>query len=234
MTNAMKIIEMLRIIDNRAKFMGIKLTMMKNLLEKYKDNKELLKEVLKLTEGTRLHELILEAYPPLEELEKELREEEYKIKIASEEGGGEVEGEKEKREFCAFDGPVSLIAYTKEYLRKYYLGNNVTRIFYDIGKDYAIKLGINNYEDMINFMKEEFGETSIEKSEPLTIIVRNNKECKNCRASEPVCYLTAGFIAGCLENMVDRKYIVDVVEKKCQAVGDPYCLFITRKSIRLD
>jgi predicted hydrocarbon binding protein len=227
----MKIIEMLRIIDNRAKFMGIKLTMMKNLLEKYKDNKELLKEVLKLTEGTRLHELILEAYPPLGELKKEIKEKEYNVKITSEE---EIEEEEEKREFCVFEGPVSLIAYVKEYLRKYYLGNNITRIFYDIGKDYAIRLGINNYEDMIEFMKEEFGETDIEKSEPLTIIVKNNKECKNCKASEPVCYLTAGFIAGCLENMADRKYIVDVVEKKCRAVGDPYCLFIARKSIKLD
>lgn len=156
MTNAMKIIEMLRIIDNRAKFMGIKLTMMKNLLEKYKDNKELLKEVLKLTEGTRLHELILEAYPPLEELKKEIREEEHKIKITSESGG------EEKKEFCTFEGPVSLIAYIKEYLRKYYLGNNVKRIFYDIGKDYAIKLGINTYDDMITFMKKDFGEVVIE------------------------------------------------------------------------
>ncbi|AAB98862.1 TPA: DUF2507 domain-containing protein [Methanocaldococcus jannaschii] len=228
MTNAMKIIEMLRIIDNRAKFMGIKLTMMKNLLEKYKDNKELLKEVLKLTEGTRLHELILEAYPPLEELKKEIREEEHKIKITSESGG------EEKKEFCTFEGPVSLIAYIKEYLRKYYLGNNVKRIFYDIGKDYAIKLGINTYDDMITFMKKDFGEVVIEKSEPLTVVVKDNKECKNCKASEPICYLTAGFIAGCLENMTNKTYIVEVTEEKCQAVGDPYCTFVAKKSIRLD
>lgn len=224
----MKIIEMLRIIDNRAKFMGIKLTMMKNLLEKYKDNKELLKEVLKLTEGTRLHELILEAYPPLEELKKEIREEEHKIKITSESGG------EEKKEFCTFEGPVSLIAYIKEYLRKYYLGNNVKRIFYDIGKDYAIKLGINTYDDMITFMKKDFGEVVIEKSEPLTVVVKDNKECKNCKASEPICYLTAGFIAGCLENMTNKTYIVEVTEEKCQAVGDPYCTFVAKKSIRLD
>ena len=228
MTNAMKIIEMLRIIDNRAKFMGIKLTMMKNLLEKYKDDKELLKEVLKLTEGTRLHELILEAYPPLEELKKEIKEE-YSIKMPSESGGGE-----EKKEFCIFEGPVSLIAYIKEYLRKYYLGNNIKRIFYDIGKDYAIRLGINTYDDMINFMKRDFGEVTIEKSEPLTVIVKDNKECKNCKASEPICYLTAGFIAGCLENMANRAYIVEVTEEKCQAIGDPYCTFIAKKSIRLD
>lgn len=218
----MKIIEMLRIIDNRAKFMGIKLTMMKNLLEKYKDNKELLKEVLKLTEGTRLHELILEAYPPLEELKKEIREEEHKIKITSESGG------EEKKEFCTFEGPVSLIAYIKEYLRKYYLGNNVKRIFYDIGKDYAIKLGINTYDDMITFMKKDFGEVVIEKSEPLTVVVKDNKECKNCKASEPICYLTAGFIAGCLENMTNKTYIVEVTEEKCQAVGDPYCTFVAK------
>jgi len=231
MTNAMKIIEMLRIIDNRAKFMGIKLNMMKNLLEKYKDNKELLKEVLKLTEGTRLHELILEAYPPLEELKREMNKEEYKIKITL---NISKSNEKEKKEFCTFEGFVSLIAYIKEYLRKYYLGNTVKRIFYDIGKDYAIKLGINTYEDMIEFMKEELGETIIDKSEPLTVIVKDNKECKNCKASEPICYLTAGFIAGCLENMANRKYIVEVTEEKCQAVGDPYCLFTTKKSIRLE
>ena len=225
----MKIIEMLRIIDNRAKFMGIKLTMMKNLLEKYKDNKELLKEVLKLTEGTRLHELILEAYPPLEELKKEIMEEEYDIKITSESGEG-----KEKKEFCTFEGPVSLITYIKEYLRKYYLGNNVKRIFYDVGKDYAIRLGINTYDDMIEFMKKDFGDVIIEKSEPLTIVVKDNKECKNCKASEPICYLTAGFIAGCLENMANKAYIVEVTEERCQAVGDPYCVFIAKKSIRLD
>ncbi|XRO77587.1 V4R domain-containing protein [Methanocaldococcus sp. 10A] len=230
MTNAIKIIEMLRIIDNRAKFMGIKLNMMKNLLEKYKDNKELLKEVLKLTEGTRLHELILEAYPPLEELKKELKEE-YQINLTT---GEELESKEDVHEFCVFEGNVSIIAYIREYLRRFYFGSNVKRIFYDIGKDYAIRLGIDNYKDMIEFMNEEFGEVHIEESEPLTIIVKDNKDCKNCRASEPVCYLTAGFIAGCLENMADRKYIVDVVEKKCQAVGDPYCLFIASKSIRLD
>ncbi|XRO75651.1 V4R domain-containing protein [Methanocaldococcus sp. 28A] len=229
MTTAIEIIEMLRIIDNRAKFVGIKLTMMKNLLVKYKDNKELLKEVLKLTEGTRLHELILEAYPPLEELKKELKKE-SQITIAPEE---DVENKEDIHEFCVFEGNVSIIAYIREYLRKFYFGSNVKRIFYDIGKDYAIRLGINNYKDMIEFMNEEFGETSIEKSEPLIVIIKNNKECKNCRASEPVCYLTAGFIAGCLENMANKKYIVDVVEKKCQAVGDPYCLFILKKLIRL-
>lgn len=74
----------------------------------------------------------------------------------------------------------------------------------------------------------------IEKSEPLTVVVKDNKECKNCKASEPICYLTAGFIAGCLENMTNKTYIVEVTEEKCQAVGDPYCTFVAKKSIRLD
>lgn len=113
------------------------------------------------------------------------------------------------------------------------MGNNIKKVFYDIGKDYALKLGLNTYDDMINFMSKEFGETIVEKSEPLVVIVKNNKESINCSASEPICYLTAGFIAGCLENITERRYIVDVVEKKCQAVGDPYCLFIAEKSIRL-
>ncbi|CAB3287692.1 V4R domain-containing protein [Methanocaldococcus lauensis] len=226
-TSAMKIIEMLKIIDNRAKFMGIKLNMMKNLLEKYKDNKELLKEVLKITKGTRLHELILEAYPPLETLEKEIEEEDMTITLE------ESEEEKKAEEFCSFDGYVSIIAYVREYMRKYYFGYNVKKIFYEIGKDYAIKMGINNYDTMINFMNDEFGETHIETSEPLTFIVKNNKEAINCRASEPVCYITAGFIAGCLENITEKKYMIEVTEKKCLAKGDPYCQFIVKKSIRI-
>lgn len=229
MANAMKVIEMLRIIDNRAKFMGIKLTMMKNLLEKYKDNKDLLKEVLKLTEGTRLHDLILEAYPPLEELKREIKEEELEVKKEHEIYTNNLP----KKDFCIFEGRVSLIAYIKEYLRKYYLGNNVKKIFYEIGKDYAIRLGINSYEEMIKFMNGDFGEVSIEHCEPLTIIVKNNKECRNCKASEPICYLTAGFIAGCLENMVNKMYLVEVTEEKCQAIGDPFCVFIAKKSIKL-
>ncbi|WP_456372253.1 V4R domain-containing protein [Methanocaldococcus sp.] len=225
MTSAIKIIEMLKVIDNRAKFIGIKLNMMKNLLEKYKDDKELLKEVLKLTEGTRLHELILEAYPPLEKLKEELKKEEI-IPIV------DIE-EKKPEEFCHFDGHISIIAYIREYMKKYYFGSTVKKIFYEIGKDYAIKMGIDNYDKMINIMKEEFGETYIEKSEPITFIVKNSKEAMNCRALEPVCYLTAGFIAGCLENITEKKYIIEVIEKKCMALGDPYCQFIVKRYIKL-
>ncbi|ENN96325.1 hypothetical protein J422_03159 [Methanocaldococcus villosus KIN24-T80] len=227
MANATAIVEMLRIIDNRAKFMGIKLTMIKNLLEKYKDNKELLKEVLKETEGTKLHDLILEACPYLRDLDKEIKAEEARIKISAEE-------EKPlKLEDYGFVGKVSLLAYIREYMRKYYLRANTKKVFYQIGKDYAILLNINNYDEMKKFIDTEFGEMEIEKPEPLTIIVRDNKECKNCTSPEPVCYVTAGFIAGCLENIVNRKYIVDVVEKKCLAVGDPYCLFVANRTVIL-
>ncbi|WP_423793425.1 V4R domain-containing protein [Methanocaldococcus indicus] len=227
MVTPIKLIEMLKIIDNRAKFMGIKLTMMKNLLEKYKDDKELLKEVLKLTEGTRLHDLILEAYPPLEELEKELKEEEFKSSIIV----SKTEPiSKEKKEQFYFTGAPPLVVYIKDYLRKFYFGSNIKKIFYDLGKNYALFLNLKNYDEMKEFMKKEFGEVTIEMSEPLMITVKNNKEALNYRSNEPVCYITAGFLAGCLENIADRKYIVEVVEEKCISVGDPYCVFIVKKT----
>ncbi len=228
MVSAMKLIEMLKIIDNRAKYMGIKLTMIKNLLEKYKDNKELLKEVLKLTEGTKLHELILEAYPPLEELKKELMEETYKMQIqstTSPHAPTQIE-----EQIYGFVGTPTLIGFIKEYLRKYYFGSQLKKIFYDLGKHYANAVNIRNYDELKNFMEKEFGPTTIEMSEPLVITVKNNKEALNYKSPEPVCYITSGFLAGCLENIANKKFIIEVDESKCIAKGDPYCVFIVKKS----
>jgi len=223
----MQIVNMLRTIDNRAKFTGIKLTMMKNLLEKYKNDRELLREVLKLTRGTRLHELILEAYPTLADLDKEmgvgpLIEEKSLIAEMIEEEGA-----------IKFNGRIALITYVKEYLRRYYFGENYKKICYNIGKNYAHIINIKTYDEMVEFMKDDFGKILLEESDPTKIVIKDNKECKNCEHFEPICHITAGFIAGCLENIRDRKYIIDVEEEQCQAMGSPCCIFIVKKSIKI-
>jgi predicted hydrocarbon binding protein len=216
----MQIVNMLRTIDRRAKFRGIKLVMIRNLLEKYKNDKALLKGVLRLTRGTKLHDLIIEARPELEELEEET-------------DTNPLMGIIENENAVQFEGKMPLICYMKEYLKKHYFGENYNKIYYDIGKNHAHIINIRTYDEMVEFMKNDFGEILLEKSDPTKIVVKDNKECRNCKFNEPVCHITAGFIAGCLENIWDRKYIIDIVEEQCQAMGFPYCVFIIKKSIKI-
>jgi predicted hydrocarbon binding protein len=229
MTTANEIVEMLKNIDSKAKFTGIKLTMIKNLLEKYRNNRELLEDVLRLTRGTHLHDLILEAYPQLQSLEKELELEYSPYESA---GIGEtledMVKENENGNTTAEDLPP--IAFIKDYLKRYYFEDNIGKIFYNLGKEYAFKLRINDYDKMKKFIKENFGEeVIIEDANPLTIIVKNSKECWGVKSSSPACHLIAGFIAGCLENISDKRFVVDVVEEECRAMGDPYCVFVVAK-----
>ncbi|WP_048203434.1 V4R domain-containing protein [Methanocaldococcus infernus] len=227
MATPMKIIESLKVIDSRAKFMGIKLTMIRNLLEKYRDDKDLLKEVLKALRGSHLYDLVLEACPYLKDLENEILEEELTGHIES-----KIKKE-EPVEGCILEGEVPIFVYMKEYLRKYYFKDNTPKIFYDIGKDYALFLEVKTFEEMENKIKKYFGNMRVESSEPLIIVIENNKECENCKATEPICYFTSGFIAGCLESIADKLYIVNVEEIKCKAKGDEYCSFKAKRVARL-
>jgi predicted hydrocarbon binding protein len=43
------------------------------------------------------------------------------------------------------------------------------------------------------------------------------------KANKPVCYITAGIIAGLFSAVLDKK--VSVKERKCKAVGDNFCEF---------
>ena len=223
MATANEIVEMLRNIDSKAKFTGIKLTMIKNLLEKYRNDRELLIDVLKLTRGTHLHDLILEAYPQLEALKRELEayedmETEETFEIFSKESEEEIVGE------------IPPLAFIKDYLKRYYFEDNISKIFYNIGKEYAFKLKIDDYDKMKDFIKNNLGDdVTIEESNPLTVIIKNSKECMGVRSSSPACHFTAGFIAGCLENISDKRFVVDVTEEECKAMGDPYCVFVVTK-----
>ena len=226
MATANEIIEMLRNIDSKAKFTGIKLTMVKNLLEKYRNDRELLIEVLRLTKGTHLHDLILEAYPQLESLKRELELEAYDEDVETEETY-EIVGREGEEDIVEEIPP---LAFIKDYLKRYYFEDNVGKIFYNMGKEYAFKLRIDDYDKMTDFIKKNLGDdVTIEETNPLTIIIKNSKECVGVRSSNPACHFTAGFIAGCLENISDKRFVVDVIEEECKAMGDPYCVFIVGK-----
>ena len=225
MVTANEIVEMLINIDSKAKFMGIKFTMIKNLLEKYRNDRELLIDVLRLTRGTHLHDLILEAYPQLESLKKELELEEYEA-MEPEETFEIISGESELESV----EEIPPLAFIKDYLKRYYFEDNISKIFYNMGKEYAFKLRIDDYDKMTNFIKKNLGDdVTIEESNPLTVIIKNSKECVGVRSSSPACHFTAGFIAGCLENISDKRFVVDVIEEECKAMGDPYCVFVVTK-----
>jgi DNA-directed RNA polymerase subunit I len=65
-----KIIEDLKIINDKAKYMGIKIIMVRHLIEPHINNKKLLYKVLESTKDTEIHNLILTACPKLEEIFK--------------------------------------------------------------------------------------------------------------------------------------------------------------------
>ena len=225
MTTANEIVEMLRNIDSKAKFTGIKLTMIKNLLERYRSNRELLMDVLKMTKGTHLHDLILEAYPQLEALKRELELDEFD-EMKTEETF-EIIGRESDEETVEEIPPLTFI---KDYLKRYYFEDNISKIFYNMGKEYAFKLGIDDYDKMMDFIKKNLGDdVTIEESNPLTVIIKNSKECVGVRSSSPACHFTSGFIAGCLENISDKRFVVDVIEEECKAMGDPYRVFVVTK-----
>ncbi|WP_456471840.1 V4R domain-containing protein [Methanocaldococcus sp.] len=227
MNTATRVIRMLEIIDNKAKFIGIKLSMIRNLLERYKDNEELLKEILKQTEGKKIHDLILEACPELKELEEKIKLEELE-KLESEHGEVETKVEEEIR------SRTSILAYFKDYLKNIYFGNNAKNIYYEIGKSYALKYNIKSIEELKEVLEEEFGECIIEEeNNNYKVIIKDCREAKNYMSSEPVCHIASGVIAGSLENINDKKFIIDVTEDKCIAKGDDYCLFTAKKSRKL-
>ncbi len=63
-----KIIEDLKIINSKAKFVGIKILMIRHIIESHINNKRLIYKILESTKNTELYELILTACPKLEKI----------------------------------------------------------------------------------------------------------------------------------------------------------------------
>ncbi len=59
----------------------------------------------------------------------------------------------------------------------------------------------------------------------LMISVTGNQETKYKKTDKPVCYLSAGLLAGIASEITGRD--IHVKEIRCQARGDPECLFVS-------
>ena len=54
---------------------------------------------------------------------------------------------------------------------------------------------------------------------------KGNQEVKYKRTDKPVCYLSAGLLAGIVSEITGRE--IHIKEIRCQARGDPECLFVS-------
>ena len=70
MKNDDKILEDLKIINSKAKFIGIKILMIRHIIEPLIDDRNLIYKILESTKNTELYGLILTACPKLEEIIK--------------------------------------------------------------------------------------------------------------------------------------------------------------------
>ena len=59
----------------------------------------------------------------------------------------------------------------------------------------------------------------------IVLAVKNSVEAYGRRTGKPVCYLLSGLFSGYASRALGRN--VRMVEIRCQAAGDPYCLFTT-------
>lgn len=71
MENDEKIIEDLKIINSKAKFVGIKILMIRHIIESHMKDKKSIYKILESTKNTELYKLILIACPKLEEINEE-------------------------------------------------------------------------------------------------------------------------------------------------------------------
>ncbi|AIJ06073.1 hypothetical protein JH146_1231 [Methanocaldococcus bathoardescens] len=68
MKNDEKILEDLKIINSKAKFIGIKILMIRHIIESHIDDRKLIYKILESTKNTELYGLILTACPKLEKI----------------------------------------------------------------------------------------------------------------------------------------------------------------------
>ncbi len=63
------------------------------------------------------------------------------------------------------------------------------------------------------------------KSGNMMVMLKGNQEARHKKAKKPVCYLSAGLLAGIATEIMGRK--INVREIRCQARGDAECIFVT-------
>ncbi|MEO2117771.1 MAG: V4R domain-containing protein [Methanocaldococcus sp.] len=106
-----------------------------------------------------------------------------------------------------------------------YLGRGAHGVIYDCGRELGHAVNPKTVEDVVRFCEEyKIGRVEIVNKEPLQIRVY---ECISCsglpEVGETLCWFEGGFIAGCLEKILNKK--VRVKETHCAGLGDDFCQF---------
>ncbi|XRO75052.1 DUF2507 domain-containing protein [Methanocaldococcus sp. 28A] len=106
-----------------------------------------------------------------------------------------------------------------------FLGREANGIIYECGKELGKSLNHSSIDDMIKFYDEyKLGKMEIVNKNPLQIRVY---ECISCsglpKVGKPLCWFEGGFIAGCLEKILNKK--VRATETHCVGLGDDFCQF---------
>ncbi|WP_456420086.1 DUF2507 domain-containing protein [Methanocaldococcus infernus] len=106
-----------------------------------------------------------------------------------------------------------------------YLGKAANNIFYECGKTLGRDLNINSIDELVKFCKVyKIGRAEIVSEDPLRIRIY---ECITCsglpNVGEPLCYFEGGFIAGCLEKILNKR--VRAKETHCAGLGNEFCEF---------
>ena len=110
-----------------------------------------------------------------------------------------------------------------------YLGFNSTHKIYSAGKGFGKSLRVRTMDDLIRCFRElGIGIVEVvEKNPVLKIRIYESVFCSGLpNIGECVCHYEKGILAGCLENILNKK--VEVVETRCCACGDDYCEFEVR------
>ncbi|XRP96177.1 V4R domain-containing protein [Methanocaldococcus sp. 16A] len=106
-----------------------------------------------------------------------------------------------------------------------YLGRGAHGVIYDCGRELGKSLNPSSIEDVVKFCEEyKIGKVEIVNKNPLQIRVC---ECISCsglpEVGETLCWFEGGFIAGCLEKILNKK--VRVNETHCAGLGNNFCQF---------
>ncbi|CAB3289418.1 4-vinyl reductase 4VR [Methanocaldococcus lauensis] len=106
-----------------------------------------------------------------------------------------------------------------------YLGRGAHGVIYECGRELGESLNPSTIDDVVNFCeKHKIGKVEIINKSPLQIRVY---ECISCsglpEVGEPLCWFEGGFIAGCLEKILNKK--VRAKETHCAGLGDDFCQF---------
>ncbi|WP_423793031.1 V4R domain-containing protein [Methanocaldococcus indicus] len=101
-------------------------------------------------------------------------------------------------------------------------GSEIT--LYDLGYEFGKSLDIKTFRELKKFFSvNNLGKVKIIKRKPLTIKIEECAFCEDIEKDEPICYFDAGLLAGIIENILNKKVVVD--EVKCMAQGYDGCYF---------